>query len=148
MERAEVSVSWNGHQARRRQASHPSILAPSFCGAVTTGTAFSAGENQSSEDHMPTFILSLSWTDQGIRNVKDAPKRSKAAQELAKKMGVEIKQLFLTSGDSDFIVIVESASGDNVAKFALATGSLGNVRTRTVRAWTEPEFHKLLSELP
>jgi uncharacterized protein with GYD domain len=97
---------------------------------------------------MPTFILSLSWTDQGIRNVKDAPKRSKAAQELAKKMGVEIKQLFLTSGDSDFIVIVESASGDNVAKFALATGSLGNVRTRTVRAWTEPEFHKLLSELP
>jgi uncharacterized protein with GYD domain len=97
---------------------------------------------------MPTFILSLSWTDQGIRAVKDAPKRSKAAQELAKKMGVEIKQLFLTSGDSDFIVIVESPSGDNVAKFALATGSLGNVRTRTVRAWTEPEFHKLLSELP
>jgi uncharacterized protein with GYD domain len=97
---------------------------------------------------MPTFILSLSWTDQGIRAVKDAPKRSKAAQELAKKMGVEIKQLFLTSGDSDFIVIVEAPSGDNVAKFALATGSLGNVRTRTVRAWTEPEFHKLLSELP
>ena len=97
---------------------------------------------------MPTFILSLSWTDQGIRNVKDAPKRSKAAQELAKKMGVEIKQLFLTSGDSDFIVIVEAPSGDNVAKFALATGTLGNVRTRTVRAWTEPEFHKLLSELP
>jgi uncharacterized protein with GYD domain len=107
-----------------------------------------AGEKQSKEDHMPTFILSLSWTDQGIRNVKDAPKRSKAAQELAKKMGVEIKQLFLTSGDSDFIVIVEAPSGDNVAKFALATGSLGNVRTRTVRAWTEPEFHKLLSELP
>ena len=97
---------------------------------------------------MPTFILSLTWTDQGIRAVKEAPKRSKAAQELAKKLGVEIKQLFLTSGDSDFIVIVDAPSGDNVAKFALATGSLGNVRTRTVRAWTEPEFHKLLSELP
>jgi uncharacterized protein with GYD domain len=35
---------------------------------------------------MPTFILSLNWTDQGIRAVKDAPKRAEAAQELAKKV--------------------------------------------------------------
>jgi uncharacterized protein with GYD domain len=42
----------------------------------------------------------------------------------------------------------KSPSGDNVAKFALATGSLGNVRTSTTRAWAEPEFHKLISELP
>jgi uncharacterized protein with GYD domain len=42
------------------------------------------------EDHMPTFILSLNWTDQGIRGVKEAPKRSKAARDLAKKLGVEI----------------------------------------------------------
>ena len=97
---------------------------------------------------MPTFILSLNWTDQGIRGVKEAPKRSQAARGLAKKLGVEIKQVYLTSGENDLLLIVESASGDNVAKFALATGSLGNVRTRTVRAWSEPEFAKLLSELP
>ena len=97
---------------------------------------------------MPTFILSLNWTDQGIRGVKEAPKRSQAAKKLAKKLGVEIKQVYLTSGESDLLLIVESPSGDNVAKFALATGSLGNVRTRTVRAWSEPEFAKLLSELP
>jgi uncharacterized protein with GYD domain len=148
MQRAKVSVS--RERAARAVGRHRilRLSAILFAAPVTARTAFSAGEKQSKEDHMPTFILSLSWTDQGIRNVKDAPKRSKAAQELAKKMGVEIKQLFLTSGDSDFIVIVEAPSGDNVAKFALATGTLGNVRTRTVRAWTEPEFHKLLSELP
>jgi uncharacterized protein with GYD domain len=39
------------------------------------------------EDHMPTFILTLNWTEQGIRAVKDAPKRSQAAKELAKKLG-------------------------------------------------------------
>jgi uncharacterized protein with GYD domain len=100
------------------------------------------------EDHMPTFILSLNWTDQGIRGVKEAPKRSKAARDLAKKLGVEIKQVYLTSGENDLLLIVESASGDNVAKFALATGSLGNVRTKTARAWSESEFAKLLSELP
>ena len=97
---------------------------------------------------MPTFILTLSWTDQGIRGVKDAPKRSQAAKDLAKKLGVEVKQVYLTSGEHDLLIIVESPSGDNVAKFALTTGSLGNVRTRTARAWPETEFMKLISELP
>ena len=91
---------------------------------------------------MPMFIMSLGWTDQGIRAVKDAPKRSQAARDLAKKVGVDIKQLYLTSGDSDLLLIVDTPNGDNVAKFALATGSLGNVRTRTARAWSEPEFSK------
>lgn len=94
------------------------------------------------------FILSINWTEQGIRSVKDAPKRAQAARDLGKKVGVEIKQLFLTSGESDLVAIVETPNGDNVAKFAMALGALGNVRTRTARAWTEPEFHKLISELP
>ena len=97
---------------------------------------------------MMTFILALNWTDQGVRSAKDAPKRSKAARQLAKKVGVEIKQIFLTSGDSDLLAIVESPNGDNVAKFAIALSGMGNVRTRTARAWTEPEFGKLISELP
>ena len=97
---------------------------------------------------MPMFIMSLGWTDQGIRAVKDAPKRSKAARDLAKKVGVDIKQLYLTSGDSDLLLIVDTPNGDNVAKFALALGALGNVRSRTARAWAEPEFQKLISELP
>ena len=97
---------------------------------------------------MPTFLLTLNWTDQGIRKVKDAPKRSQAAKGLAKKLGVEVKQVYLTSGEHDLLIMVESASGDDVAKFALATSSLGNVRTNTARAWSETEFHKLISELP
>jgi uncharacterized protein with GYD domain len=97
---------------------------------------------------MPTFMLSFNWTEQGVRNVKDAPKRAQAARELGKKMDVELKQLYLTTGDSDLVAFVETASGDNVAKFALALSALGNVRTRTVRAWPEADFAKLISELP
>jgi uncharacterized protein with GYD domain len=97
---------------------------------------------------MPMFIMSLGWTDQGIRAVKDAPKRSKAARDLAKKVGVDIKEVYLTSGDSDLLIIVDTPNGDNVAKFALALGALGNVRSRTARAWPEAEFQKLISELP
>jgi uncharacterized protein with GYD domain len=100
------------------------------------------------EDHMPTFILSLSWTDQGIRSVKDAPKRAQASRELAQKLGIEIKEVYLTSGDDDLLVIVDTPNGDNVAKYALALGSQGNVRTRTARAWPQSEFQKLIAELP
>ena len=97
---------------------------------------------------MPTFILTLNWTDQGIRSVKDAPKRAAASRELAKKVGVDVKQVYLTSGENDLLVIVDTPNGDNVAKFAMALGSLGNVRSRTARAWPEAEFTKLISELP
>jgi uncharacterized protein with GYD domain len=97
---------------------------------------------------MPTFIIAMNWTEQGIRNLKEAPKRAAAAREMGKKLGVEIKQLYLTNGQFDLVSIVESASGDNVAKFCMQIGALGNVRTRTVRAWSENEYMKLISELP
>jgi uncharacterized protein with GYD domain len=100
------------------------------------------------EELMPTFMLSLNFTDQGMRTIKDAAKRSQAARDLAKKMGVEIKHLYLTSGDSDLVVFVDTPNGDNVAKYALALGSQGNVRTRTARAWSAEEYLKLISELP
>jgi uncharacterized protein with GYD domain len=97
---------------------------------------------------MPTFLLSLNWTDQGIRSVKDSPKRAQAARDLAKKVGVEIKEVYLTSGASDLLLILDAPNGDNVTKFALALGSQGNVRTTTARAWRETEFQKIIAELP
>jgi uncharacterized protein with GYD domain len=97
---------------------------------------------------MLTFICSLGWTEQGIKTVKDSPKRADAARALAKKVGVEIKQVYMTSGDDDVLVILETEKGDNVAKFALALSAQGNVRTKTVRAWSEAEMTKLIAELP
>ena len=97
---------------------------------------------------MPTFIAMLSWTDQGIRGVKDSPKRLLAAREAAKKLGVEIKQVFLTTGEFDLLSILEAANGDNVAKLIMTLGSQGNLRSRIVRAWPEAEYIKMTSELP
>src|SRR2546421_11928284 len=92
------------------------------------------------------FMISMKFTDQGIRTIKDAPKRTQAARELAKKLGVEIKQLYLTTGEYDLVSIVETSSGDNLAKMPLALGSAGNVRTRISRARAEEESFKLVPE--
>ncbi len=97
---------------------------------------------------MPTFILSLNWTEQGIRSVKETPKRAQALRELGKRMGVDITSVYLTTGDSDLLAIVEATDDGNVAKFAMTLAAAGNVRTRTVRAWPEAEAMKLISELP
>jgi uncharacterized protein with GYD domain len=94
------------------------------------------------------FIMSLNFTEQGIRNIKDAPKRAQAARDLAKKCGCEIKQVYLTSGDYDLVLMVETANGNNIAKFALANGMVGNLRGRTARAWPVDEFMKIVAELP
>lgn len=97
---------------------------------------------------MATFIVRIDWTDQGIRNVKDAPKRSRAARELAKTLGVEIKEVYLTSGEHDILLLAEAPLGDHITKLALALSSQGNIRTCTSRAWPESEWTKLISELP
>lgn len=97
---------------------------------------------------MLTFACSLGWTEQGIKALKDVPKRAKAARKLAEKFNVDIKHVYMTNGDDDVLLILESANGDNVAKFALALSAQGNVRTRTVRAWNEDEMAKLIAELP
>ncbi len=97
---------------------------------------------------MSTFLVTMNWTEQGIHNIKEAPKRAAAAREMAKKLGIELKETYVTTGESDLLAIVESPSGDNVAKFCMAIGSQGNVRTRTVRAWSQAEYAKLISELP
>jgi len=94
------------------------------------------------------FILSATFTDQGIRGIKDAPKRAQGVRELAAKLGVEVKQIYLTAGETDLLMIIDTPNGDNMAKFSLALGMQGNLHTRTARAWTSDEVFKLVAELP
>lgn len=97
---------------------------------------------------MPTFISYLNWTEQGIRNVKDAPDRAEAARAAIKNLGGEIKDVYLTTGQYDLLVIVDLPDGDAMAKFALTLGQQGNVRSTTVRGFSEEEFRNFVDDLP
>src|SRR5262245_15837598 len=99
------------------------------------------------EHGMPTFICSLSWTDQGIRNIKDALARRRSARGIADKLGITIKDIYITSGDREIMIIMEAADDTAVAKFALAAASKGNTRSSTCRAYTEAEFDTMLKEI-
>ena len=97
---------------------------------------------------MATYIILINYTDQGIRNIKDSPKRLDAAKKMLKTMGGEIKDFYLTMGSYDLAIVAEAPSDDVITKFALASGSLGNIRTTTLKAFPEAEYRKIIAALP
>jgi uncharacterized protein with GYD domain len=96
---------------------------------------------------VPDYIALLNWTDQGIRNIKDTAKRAESAKALARKLGGKL-DIHYTMGEYDAVAIIEMPSDEAYNRFALATGSLGNIRTKTLKAWTLDEFRKIIDELP
>ena len=97
---------------------------------------------------MATYVVLTKYTQQGIQNIKESPARFDAAKKAMQSMGGDLKQVFLTMGQYDLVVIAEAPDDETIAKFALATGSLGNVSTQTMRAFTEEEFKELVASLP
>ena len=97
---------------------------------------------------MARYIMLVNWTDQGIRNVKDSPKRLDAARDIAKGLGADLKEFYMTMGDHDMVVIAEAANDEAIAKFALRLGGAGNVRTKTLKAFTESEYRSIIGSLP
>jgi len=56
---------------------------------------------------MPYYVVLWNWTEQGIRNVKDIPRRTVAARAAVKKMGGKWLCSYVTFGQYDGVVIVE-----------------------------------------
>jgi uncharacterized protein with GYD domain len=96
---------------------------------------------------MATFIVLGNYTDQGIRNIKDAPKRTEAVREMAKKTGVVLKETFWTLGAYDFVSILEAPDEQTIIAFGMSVGALGNVRTQTLRAFSAADMTAILDKL-
>lgn len=90
----------------------------------------------------------FNYTQQGIEKIKESPNRIDAARQTLRSMGAELKQWYLAMGQYDGVVVIEAPDDETIAKFALATGALGNVRTETLRVFTEDEFRKMVAALP
>ena len=95
----------------------------------------------------PTYVMLLNFTDQGIRNVKDSPKRADAFKNTAKKAGATVKEVFWTLGQYDVVTIVEAPDDVTMTALGLATGKLGNVRTQTLRAFSAADMKNILGKM-
>ncbi len=82
----------------------------------------------------------MKFTDQGIRAVKDTPKRAQAFRATAKAMGGTIKEIYWTLGQYDVILTMEAPQDETVASLMFKVGSLGNLTSQTLRAFNEAEI--------
>ncbi len=96
---------------------------------------------------MATYIVLTTFTDQGIRNVKETTKRADAVKEQAKKYGITVKEFFWTLGSYDVVAVFEAPDDESMTALGLAIGTAGNVRTQTLRAFSREEMSKVLAKL-
>ena len=94
---------------------------------------------------MATYITLYNYTDQGIRNVKDTTKRANAFIELAKSKGVVVQEIFWTLGQYDVVAIFDAPDDKVVTALGLTLSKLGNVRTQTLKAFSQADMDAILS---
>ena len=96
---------------------------------------------------MASYIGLIQFADQGIRNIKDTEKRGDAAIAEAEKMGMKIVEEFWTMGAYDAIVVFEAPNDETMSAFMLKIGSLGNVKSHTLRAFRRSEMEEILAKI-
>jgi uncharacterized protein with GYD domain len=93
---------------------------------------------------MPTYVILGKYTLQGIRKIKGTTKRADAFRNLAKKMGARVKEIYWTMGQYDVVTIIDAPDDATATRVLLAAGSMGNVQTETLRAYTQNEVARIL----
>lgn len=97
---------------------------------------------------MPLYVTLLRYTQQGAAKIKESPTRLDAAKKAAEGAKGKIRAWYLTLGKYDAVLVSEFPDDETAARFLLATGSLGNVTTQTLKAFDEAEFRKIVASLP
>jgi uncharacterized protein with GYD domain len=96
---------------------------------------------------MSAYILLTKWTDQGIRDVKQAPDRIRQTEQLLQAHGARLTAWYLTMGEYDQVALVEAPDDEAMARIALSLGSRGDLRTTTLKAFTRDEFERMVAAL-
>lgn len=96
---------------------------------------------------MTTYIMLANWTEKGIQNVTESPRRLDAAKKALKDMDGDFKLFFLTMGDYDIVAVYEAPDDAVAARFNLQLGMMGNIRTRTLKAFPEAAYREIINSL-
>ena len=97
---------------------------------------------------MSTFIIMMKLTEQGAKNIKDAPARIEAGIKGWEAMGGKMLSFYITMGEYDYIAVGEAPSDEVAAAFVLSLGALGNVHTTTLKAFPSEQFANIVKMLP
>ncbi len=97
---------------------------------------------------MPSFVILGNFTEQGMKDMKNLKSRVEAAKEAISDAGGRMIFYYSTLGEYDFVSVAEVPDAETAARVVMAIGAAGNVRTQTMRAFTEDETWALTESLP
>ncbi len=97
---------------------------------------------------MPTYITLANLTDQGVRTMNDLPQRLQNADQMFDSMGAKLRDVYLTMGAYDYVVIADAPDDETMARLSLAIAGQGNIRTQTLRAFDRDEAIRLVEGMP
>lgn len=96
---------------------------------------------------MPSYILLVNWTDQGIRNIKESPERLAHAKQSIEAAGAKMTGFYLTMGRYDMVAIIEAPGDEVAAQILLHVGQGGSVRTETLKAFPEEQYRSIIAKV-
>ena len=96
---------------------------------------------------MASYMVLGNYTDEGMRNIKDSPNRLAAVRQAVEGAGGRLIFFYLTMGQYDFVSLVEVPNDEVAATLLLKVGGQGNVRTTTLKAFTEDEYQNIVASL-
>jgi uncharacterized protein with GYD domain len=94
---------------------------------------------------MPLYVSLINWTDQGIKNFRETTKRARDFTSLVEKSGGKVHQLVWTVGEYDIVSVVELPDDESGVAALLQVGSLGSIRTKTMRAFNAQEMDGIIA---
>ena len=97
---------------------------------------------------MATYVTLLKWTDSGVRNVRESPKRLDDARQAFEAAGGRIDRFYMVFGDYDVVCIIECPDDETYARTILSIASRGAVATTTLKALSESQYRQIISSLP
>src|SRR5213078_4047203 len=97
---------------------------------------------------MPTYISLVQFTDKGIQAAKETTQRVADWSAKVQSMGVRINQMYWTLGQYDQVCIFDAPDDETAASVLLSADMLGNIRTRTMRAFKPPRWRKSCPRCP
>ena len=97
---------------------------------------------------MPMFVLLVNLTEQGAKNIKEAPARVQESIKAAEAAGVKMLGFYVTMGQYDYVAVADCPSDEAALLQLLGLNLAGNVKTTTLKAFTVEEFAETVKKLP
>jgi len=95
---------------------------------------------------MPTYVSLINWTDQGIKNYRDTTTRAAEFTKLVETRGGKVRELVWTIGEYDLVGVIEFPDDESGVAALLQIGSLGNIRSNTLRAFSAREMDSIIAK--